>query len=174
MQLIAFHSKYNDRLNRLSIRASITDKEELIYGLNCRDNMKRYCGIEDVFPHCKYEITNKKEIDYAKKLFCDEITKNLIICIVGYSGSGKSSLCNFIGQSLNIPVFQYGKEVTKLVKDAGFPKSREYVDKLGIESYEQLVKEKLPLVIDNFRKKNKFFIIDGLVSDDILDFYKKE
>ncbi|MCI6266213.1 MAG: AAA family ATPase [Erysipelotrichaceae bacterium] len=173
MQLISFHSKYQDRLNRLAIRAGITNKEELIEGLNKRDNMKKYCGIEEIFPHCKYEITNKKDLTHAKNLFCNEITKNLIVCIVGYSGSGKSSLCQYISQTLNIPVFQYGKEVTKIINEAGFKKSREYVSKNGIESYDQLVKEKLPIVIEKFRKNNKFFILDGLVSDEILDFIKE-
>ena len=173
MKLIAFHSKYNDRLNRLRERAGITDKEQLILGLNVRDNMKKYCGIEDIFPHCKYEITNKKDIETAKKLFSDEIKKNLIICIVGYSGSGKSTVIDFVSKSLHIPVFYYGKEVTRLMNDNGYSKSREYVEANGMDSYNALIEKEIPKLLKSFMKKNKFLIIDGINSVEVYDKLKK-
>lgn len=173
MKLIAFHSKYNDRLNRLSVRAGITDREQLILGLNARDNMKKYCGIEDIFPHCKYEITNKKDIETAKKLFSDEIKKNLIICIVGYSGSGKSTVVDFVSKSMYIPVFYYGKEVTKIINNNGCKKSREYVDKNGIDAYNDLIEKEVPKALKSFMKKNKFLIIDGINSIEVYDKLKK-
>lgn len=174
MELIAFHSKYNDRLTRLSKRAGITEYQDLVKGLNDRDNMKRYCGIEDIFPHCKYEITNKKDIESAKKLFHNEINKNLIICIVGYSGSGKSTISSFISNSLNLPLFKYGKEVSRIIHSAEYEKSRDYVEANGINSYTELIEKNMIPSIKKFMKKNKIFIIDGIVSDEVYDYLKRK
>lgn len=174
MKLISFHSKYNDRLKRLSERAGITDRDELIKGLNERDNMKRYCGIEKIFTKCKYEINNKDDILNAKKLFENEIKKNLIICIVGYSGCGKSTICRFISNRLNVPLFEYGKVVTKVIKDNGYNKSREYVNDKGIDSYIELIEPNVKIELKKMMKKHKFFIIDGIVSDDIYDYLLKK
>lgn len=173
MKLISFHSKYQDRLERLKVRAGITDRDKLIEGLNARDNMKKYCGIENIFPNCKYEINNKKDIESAKKMFHDEIKKNLIICIVGYSGSGKSTVVDFVSRTLNIPIFYYGKEVTKLMNNMGYNKSREFVEANGIIAYDELVDKEIPKVLRNFMKKNKLLIIDGINSIDIYDDLKK-
>ena len=170
MRLIAFHSKYNDRLNRLKVRANIENEKDLILGLEVRDNMKKYCGIENIFPHCKYEITNKKDIATAKKMFNDEIKKNLIICIVGFSGCGKSTVSYYVGKEMNIPIYAYGKEVTKIINNEGYKKSREYIEEKGINSYISLVETKMYSNIKKYMQKNKFFLIDCIVSDDI--YYK--
>lgn len=174
MELIAFHSKHSDRLKRLEKRTGFTNKADLIKGLEARDNMKKYCGIEDVFPVCKYEINNKNDIESAKKLFNNEINRNLIICIVGYSGSGKSTICKLVGETLNIPVFKYGAEVTKIINNAGYKKSREYVNENGIESYEKLIESNIIPSLKKFMKDNKFFIIDGIVGDEIYNKLNKK
>ncbi len=173
MKLIAFHSKYTDRLNRLKIRANIQEKEDLIKGLEARDNMKKYCGIENIFPHCKYEITNKKDIATAKKMLNDEMKKNLIICIVGFSGCGKSSVSNFVSQEMNIPVYEYGKEVTKIINNSGHKRSRDYIEENGINAYTTLIEKNLYENLKKYMKKNKFLLIDGIVSDEIYDKLKK-
>lgn len=122
MKLISFHSKYTDRLKRLEMRTGITDNKELIKGLSERDDMKRFCGIEEIFPKCKYEINNKQDLAFAKKIFNSQIKQNQIICIVGYSGSGKSTVSYYLGKKLNIPVFKYGEAVTKIMNDNGYEK----------------------------------------------------
>lgn len=167
IKLISFHSKYRDRLARLSLRTGINNQEELVKGLIARDNMKRYCGIEEIFPDCKYQITNKTKIEDAKKLFTEKIRKNLIINIVGYSASGKSTVCKFVSDNLNIPLYEYGKKISKIVRGAGYQKSREYVKEKGINSYIELMDKEMIKDLNEFMKTNKIFIIDGIVSDEV-------
>ena len=174
MELIAFHSKHNDRLKRLETRTGLTTKEDLLRGLEARDNMKKYCGIENIFPLCKYEINNKNDIESAKRLFNSEINRNLIICIVGYSGSGKSTVCNTVGEMLNIPVFKYGAEVTKTINNAGYKKSRDFVKENGMEAYEKIIEPKIVSALKQFMKKHKVFIVDGIVDDEIYNKLNKK
>ena len=169
IKLIAFHSKYEDRLNRLKVRAGIEDDNEARIGLELRDNMKRYCGIEEIFPHCKFEIKNKWSIEAAKKIFENEIKRNLIVSIVGFSGSGKSSIVGYLKDYFNIPVFEYGKEVTAIINENGFKRSRDYLKSHTIEEYRDLVESNMKARIKKFASKNKFFIIDGIVSKEIYD-----
>ena len=173
MELISFHSRYNDRLKRLSKRAGLTQKEELISGLKARDNMKRYCGIEDVLTHCKYHINNKKDINSAKLLLDNKLNRNLIICIVGYSGCGKSSICNLLSKNFDIPLFKYGKEANKFVKKAGYNKSRDFVKSQGMEQYENFINSNMYNVLNEYMTNNKVFLIDGIISCEVYDWLKE-
>ena len=174
MKLIAFHSKYNDRLYRLSIRTGFTEHDVLVDGLKKRDNMKRYCGIEDIFPHCKYEITNQSDIESAKKRFHEDINKCLVMAIVGFSGSGKSTICNYVGEMLNIPIFKYGKEITKIVNKHGYKRSRDYIKDNGIDNYIELTNKEIMTPLKKFMDSNKFFIIDGIVSNEVYEKIRKK
>lgn len=173
MELISFHSRYSDRLKRLSKRSGLTQKEELIEGLEARDGMKRYCGIEEVLTHCEYQINNKKDIDSAKMLLDNKINRNLIICIVGYSGCGKSSVCNLLSKKFDIPLFKYGKEANKFVKKYGYNKSREFVNNEGIEQYENFININMRNVLNEYMANNKVFLIDGIISCEVYDWLKE-
>ncbi len=172
MTLISFHSKHQDRLERLSKRANL-EGNMINIGLKARDEMKKFCGIERIFPFCKYNITNSGSIDNVIDNLNNELNKNYIINIVGYSGSGKSTINNLLSRQINAPIFLYGKEVKKIINKKGYKKSRDYIKKYGIDKYTSLMNSSIIKCINQFMKNNKLFLIDGLVSNDIFEYLAK-
>lgn len=52
-------------------------------------------------------------------------------------------------------------------------KSRAFVSANGIEAYSDLVDKEIYQVLKKYMQKNKLFIIDGIVSDEVFDKLKK-
>lgn len=170
IKIISFHSDYEDRLQRLSKRAGINSYEQLVEGLQKRDDMKNYCGIQDILPLAYSTIYNNDSIENIYNKFIEALNKSLIICITGLSGSGKSTIVSYLAKYYNLPIFYFGKNVTEICNNYGYRKSRYLVKDKGIDNYKKIINEELYARIIKFKSSNKQFIIDGIFS---LELYEK-
>lgn len=172
--MIGIHSYFKDRVERLGKRRNETDKEELTYGILARDSMKRYCGIEQVLSKCNSHIENTSTIEDLYNKLQKEINKKFVICILGYSGSGKSTINEMIAKELNIPCILYGKVIKTFINKRGFIKSRHYVQERGIEEYKEYTNELMKEYLSKYLKEHNIVLIDGLVSNDVFKYICSE
>ena len=133
--LIGIHSYFDNRVKRLGKRRNETDTKVLTDGIIKRDNMKNYCGIKEVLSKCITHIEKTKDIDELYKKINKEINKRFIICILGYSGSGKSTINKYLSKELDISCFFYGEYIRKIINKKGYEKSRDYIKEKGIKNY---------------------------------------
>lgn len=174
IKIISFHSDYEDRLKRLSKRAGINNYEQLVEGIKKRDDMKNYCGIQDILQLAHSTIYNNSDIENIYNQFINTLHKPLIICVTGLSGSGKSTIVSYLSEYYNIPIFYFGKNVTEICNNHGYKKSRYFVNNQGIITYKNMINKEIYMKINNFEHSNHRFIIDGIFSFELYEKLKTE